>query len=92
MSSCGTSARPANSRGKRPHETTIGPSDALQQSERAVVGVKHHLLRLARVARINSMRGWQKPDLGVTITVTPQQDHLVAPVELLSPWAKLNGT
>src|SRR5262245_6108113 len=48
------------------------PASALEQGKRTVVGVEHHLLGLARIARTNSMRLWQSRTWATfTITVTP---------------------
>jgi hypothetical protein len=58
---------------------------ALEQSERPVVGVEHHLLRLARIGVHEQHAAMAEPDVrhlhGHRYAV--QQDDLVAPAELV---------
>src|ERR1700712_2934284 len=58
---------------------------ALEQGERPVVGVKHHLLRLARITPHKQHPAVTEPDMGSLHDHRHaiQQNHLVAPVELV---------
>ena len=58
---------------------------ALEQSERPVVGVEHHLLCLARIAPHEQHPAVAEPDMGGLHhhRYAIQQNHLVAPVELV---------
>ena len=58
---------------------------ALEQSERPVVGVEHHLLRLARIGPHEQHPAVTEPDMGDLHghRHAAQQDDLVAPVELV---------
>lgn len=58
---------------------------ALEQRERPVVGVEHHLLRLARVAPHKQHAAVAKPDVGRLDhhRHAIEQNHFVAPVELV---------
>src|ERR1700716_1852947 len=57
---------------------------SLEQSERPVVSVEHHLLRLARIASHEQNAAVAEPDMGGLYhhRYAIQQNHLVAPVEL----------
>ena len=58
---------------------------ALEQGERPVVGVEHHLLRLARIGPREQHAAVAKPDMGDLHDHrhAVEQDDLVAPVELV---------
>src|SRR6202043_3948808 len=58
---------------------------ALEQGERPVVGVKHHLLSLARITPYKQHPAVTEPDMGSLHDHRHaiQQNHLVAPVELV---------
>ena len=58
---------------------------ALEQSERPVVGVEHHLLRLARIGSDEQHAAVAEPDMGGLHNHRHaiQQDDFVAPVELV---------
>src|SRR6202795_1197511 len=58
---------------------------ALEQGERPVVGVKHHLLSLARITPHKQHPAVAEPDMGRLHDhrYAIQQNHLVAPVELV---------
>ena len=67
----------------------------LEQRERPVVGIEHHLLRLARIGAHEQHAAVAEPDMGDLHghRHAVQQDDLVAPVELVGfPGAKLSGT
>ena len=61
------------------------PAGALEQRERPVVGVKHHLLRLARIGPHEQHPAVAEPDMGGLHDHrhAAQQDDFVAPVELV---------
>ena len=61
------------------------PAGALEQGERPVVGVEHHLLRLARIDPHEQHPAVTEPDMGGLHDHrhAVQQDDLVAPVELV---------
>ncbi len=58
---------------------------AFEQRERPVVGVKHHLLRLARIGPHDQHPAVTKPDMGNLHDHrhAAQQDDFVAPIELV---------
>ena len=60
------------------------PAGALEQGEGPVVGVEHHLLRLARIGPHEQHAAVTEPDMGDLHDHrhAAQQDDLVAPVEL----------
>ena len=61
------------------------PASALEQGEGPVVGVEHHLLRLARIGAHEQHPAVTKPDMGGLHDYrhAAQQNDLVAPVELV---------
>ena len=61
------------------------PAGALEQGECPVVGVEHHLLRLARIGPHEQHPAVAEPDMGDLHDHrhAVQQDDLVAPVELI---------
>ena len=64
---------------------------ALKQSKRPVVGVEHHLLRLARISSHEQHAAVTEPDMGGLHNhrYAIQQNNLVAPVELVGfTWRK----
>src|ERR1700736_3904282 len=58
---------------------------ALEQGERPVVGVEHHLLRLARIATHKQHAAVTEPDMGGLYDYRHaiEQNDLMAPVELI---------
>src|SRR5882757_4127298 len=58
---------------------------ALEQGERPVVGVKHHLLRLARITPYKQHPAVAEPDMGGLHDYRHaiEQDDLMAPVKLI---------
>ena len=64
---------------------------ALEEGERPVVGVEHHLLRLARIGPHEQHAAVAEPDVGDLHghRHAAQQDDFVAPVELVGfAWRK----
>jgi len=61
------------------------PAGAPEQRERPIVGVEHHLLRLARIGAHEQHAAVAEPDVGDLHgrRHAAQQDDLVAPVELV---------
>jgi len=61
------------------------PAGALEQRERPVVGVKHHLLRLARIGPNEQHPAVAESDMSRLYDHRDpaQQDHFVAPVKLV---------
>ena len=61
------------------------PACALEEGKRPVVGIKHHLLRLARIGAHKQHAAVAEPDMGHLDRDghAAQQDDLVAPVELI---------
>src|SRR5437879_2122826 len=67
------------------------PAGALEQSERPVVGVEHHLLRLARITPHKQHPAVAEPNMGGLHDHRHaiEQDDLMAPVELIGfTWRK----
>src|SRR3954463_9227570 len=67
------------------------PAGALEQSERPVVGVEHHLLCLARIAPHKQHPAVTEPDMGGLHDhrYAIEQDDFMAPVELVGfTWCK----
>src|SRR6266576_1890248 len=67
------------------------PAGALEQSERPIMGVEHRLLCLARIGPHEQHAAVAEPDMGGLHNHRQaiQQNHLVAPVELIGlTWRK----